>query len=99
MAFCEEMARPSGVTAPVDFAELARDASRPATVTGLRDLAPLRREAAMRRMELIFGPLRFPFLSAQNGAFALCAFLFVSFRCRLSPSLWQTGWRFLCTTA
>src|ERR1035438_8625526 len=77
IAFWEERAWPSGVTAPVDFAELARDASRPATVTGPRDLAPLAREAPIRRLELIF------FLIAQNGAFALCSCAFLSWRhCR-----------------
>src|SRR5580658_5952849 len=54
IAFWEERAWPSGVTGPVDFAELARDASRPATVIGPRDLAPLAREASIRRVELIF---------------------------------------------
>src|SRR5579863_4592254 len=53
MAFWDERAFPFGVTAPVDFAELARDASRPATVVGPRDLAPLAREASIRRVELI----------------------------------------------
>jgi hypothetical protein len=48
-----------GVTAAVDFAELARDASRPATGTGPRDLAPLAREA-IRGLDSF--SLRFPFL-------------------------------------
>jgi hypothetical protein len=54
MAFWEELALPSGVTGPVDFAELARDASFPAMEVGPRDLAPLVREASARRLELIF---------------------------------------------
>ena len=54
MAFLEERARPSGVTAPVDFAQLARDTTRPAMVIGPRDLALLAREASIRRLELIF---------------------------------------------
>src|ERR1035438_55396 len=75
MAFWEERACPSGVAAPVDFAELARDASRPATVTGPRDLAPLAREASIRSLELVFFIPRKTEHSPFALSFVLCAFL------------------------
>ena len=49
MAFWEERALPSGVTAPVELAELAAEARFPAAVIGPRDLAPLARAAAIWR--------------------------------------------------
>jgi hypothetical protein len=57
VAFWEERALPSGVTGPVDFAELAAEARLPSSVTGPRDLAPLVREDAILRVELILAAL------------------------------------------
>ena len=53
MEFWEERARPSGVTGPVEWTELAAEAILPALVIGPRDLAPLAREDAIRKIELM----------------------------------------------
>jgi len=57
MAFWEERALPSGVTGPVDFAELAAEARLPSSVIGPWDLAPLARDEAILRIELILAAL------------------------------------------
>lgn len=53
VAFWKERDFPSGVTGPVDFAELAEDAFLPSSLIGPRDFAPLARELSILSEELI----------------------------------------------